>query len=196
MTGASSKAKNKMMLQAAKALAAAATSLASAAEALTLLCEEDDEEYATAKSGGPASIGDQKSTIAPTPNATSVVDYDDSAESDDEYMTLAREEVRTAAVAAMSKPDHTPPGMILGCLYWRRLTATDSTTKQNLDTTRKTGSSISPIDIQARFGNGEISSEAIDAIWGEGAEPPQSQPASYKEPDLTGWGAVGYNRRT
>jgi hypothetical protein len=128
MTGTSGKAKNKAMLQAAKALAAAATSLASvtasltsAADALTLLCEEDDDECATVKSGGPASIGDQSSTVAPTPGGTSVVDYDDSSESDDEYMALAREEVRVAATATMPRPDHATPGMILDYLYWRWL---------------------------------------------------------------------------
>lgn len=107
MANANGKPKNTALLKAAKALSAAATSLAAAADALSSLCEEDDEDNVTVKSGGSASINGRTSVAS---LKASVVEYD-SGDSDDDYMALAREAVRVASAAATpSLGNQTPAG--------------------------------------------------------------------------------------
>lgn len=151
-SGESKKVSN-AMLQASKALSAAAGSLASAAEALSLLCEEQDEEdNATVKSGGSASIDDQKSLASP--KTTSVVNYD-SGDSDDDFMALAREQVRVATAAMPSLGDLTPPGKWSNsrtCDLSPYISQADTQSRNSVESDKPVFS-VTLADIQARFGD-------------------------------------------
>ncbi|KAG8775485.1 hypothetical protein FRC12_001452 [Ceratobasidium sp. 428] len=94
-------AKNKAMLEAAKALATAASSLASAAEALNRMCQHDEDV------GHSPPINTGAHLVPPSMCG---LDYEDS---DDEYMIEAREQIRIE-IACMPGRGPDVPDLITG----------------------------------------------------------------------------------
>ncbi|CAE6384361.1 unnamed protein product [Rhizoctonia solani] len=99
------KSKERELKEAVKALSAAAKSLALASDALSRLYDADEDDASTPEIDIDSNSAKSKVHRSPRPVAKPTIDYEDS---DDEYMTLAREVISAATTAMGKVPGRSP----------------------------------------------------------------------------------------